>query len=139
MVSTLNMQDIRHLNLFNQITRINTRYCMTYNGTLIFCVPKSSVLKAVGENARNLKKISEIIGKRIRVIPLPKGVQDAKKFIENIVTPVTFKDLEITDKEIILNAGGTQNKAALIGRDKRRLFEMQKIINDYFGREFRIA
>lgn len=112
---------------------------MTYNGTLIFCVPKSSVLKAVGENARNLKKISEIIGKRIRVIPLPKGVQDAKKFIENIVTPVTFKDLEITDKEIILNAGGTQNKAALIGRDKRRLFEMQKIINDYFGREFRIA
>ena len=139
MVSTLNMQDIRHLNLFNQITRINTRHCMTYNGTLIFCVPKNFVSKAVGENARNLKKMSEILGKRIRVIPLPKGVQEAKKFIENVVTPVTFKDLEITDKEIILNAGGTQNKAALIGRDKRRLIEMQKIINDYFGREFRIA
>jgi transcription antitermination factor NusA-like protein len=96
-------------------------------------------MKAVGENARNLKKMNEIIRKRIRVIPLPRGIQDAKSFIENIVSPVTFKDLEIIDKEIILNAGGTQNKASLIGRDKKRLIEMQKIVNDYFGKEFRIA
>jgi transcription antitermination factor NusA-like protein len=96
-------------------------------------------MRAVGENARNLKRMSEILGKRIRVIPIPRGIHDAKGFIETIVNPVTFKDLEITDKEIILNAGGTQSKAALIGRDKRRLIEMQKIVNDYFGREFRIA
>jgi len=96
-------------------------------------------LKAVGENANNLKRMSDILRKRIRVIPIPRGIQDAKAFIETIVRPVTFKDLEITDKEIILNAGGTQSKAALIGRDKRRLIEMQKIVNDYFGREFRIA
>lgn len=139
MTSTISMQDIRHLNLFNQITRINTRYCINYNNMLIFCVPKNFVMKAVGENAKNLKRMSEIIGKRIRVIPLPRGIQDAKSFIENIISPVTFKDLEITEKEIILNAGGTQNKAALIGRDKRRLIEMQKIVNDYFGKEFRIA
>lgn len=139
MVSTISMQDIRHLNLFNQVTKINTRYCINYNGILIFCVPKNSVMKAVGENARNLKRISDILGKRIRVIPIPRGIQDAKQFIENIVKPITFKDLEITDKEIIINAGNTQNKAALIGRDKRRLIEMQKIVNDYFGREVRIA
>jgi transcription antitermination factor NusA-like protein len=96
-------------------------------------------MKAVGENASNLRRMSEILGKRIRVIPIPRGIHDAKGFIETIVNPVTFKDLEITDKEIILNAGGTQSKAALIGRDKRRLVEMQKIVNDYFGREFRIA
>jgi transcription antitermination factor NusA-like protein len=97
------------------------------------------VLRAVGENAKNLRRISEILGKRIRVIPIPRGIEDAKKFIENIVSPTTFKDIEITDREIILNAGGTQNKAALIGRDKKRLIEMQKIISNYFGKEFRIA
>jgi hypothetical protein len=37
-----------------------------------------------------------------------------------------------------LTAGNTQNKAALIGRDKRRLLEMQKIIKDFFSRDFRI-
>jgi len=132
------MQDMRHLNLFSRITKINTRFCVKYNGTIIFCVPKSSVMRAVGEDARNIRKLNEILGKRIRIIPNPRGLQDAKQFIENIVKPVMFKDLEIRNNEIILTAGGNQNKAALIGRDKRRLLEMQKIIKDYFGKEFRI-
>ena len=50
-------------------------------------------------------------------------------------TPVTQADLAAN--EIILNAG-MQSKAALIGRNKRRLLEMQKIVHDFFGMEFRI-
>jgi hypothetical protein len=50
---------------------------------------------------------------------------------------VDFKDLEIKDKEVIINAG-MRNKAALIGRNKRRFFEMQKIIRNFFGKDFRI-
>lgn len=139
MASTINMEDMRHLNLFNQITKINTRYVINYNNNLIFAVPRNLIKKAVGENAKNLRRISEIVKKRIRVIPIPRGIEDAKLFIQNVVSPVEFKDLEITDGEIILNAGGTQNKASLIGRDKRRLIEMQKIVEDYFGKGFRIA
>ncbi len=137
MVSTINMQDMRYLNLFSRITRINTRHCIKYNGMLIFCVPGKLVMKAIGENARNIKKISEILGKKIRVIPNPRGIADIKQFIENIVRPVTFKDVEAKNNEVILTAG-SQSKAALIGRNKRRLLEMQKIISDYFGKEFRI-
>ena len=131
------MQDMRYLNLFSKITRINTRYCIKYNEMLIFCVPKDFVMKAVGEDASNVKIMSETIGKRIRIIPCPRGIFDAKQFIENIVKPVTFKDLEVKGDEIILTAG-SQSKAALIGRNKRRLIEMQKIAKDYFGKEFRI-
>jgi transcription antitermination factor NusA-like protein len=96
------------------------------------------ISKAIGENARNIKKISEILGKRVKVIPTPNGIHDIKKFIENIVSPVTFKDLEVVENEIILTAG-SQSKAALIGRNKRRLFELQKILHDYFGKEFKIV
>jgi NusA-like KH domain protein len=136
-VNTINMQDMRHLNLFSQITRINTRFCMTYNDTIIFCVPKEFVMRAVGENGRNIKRISEILQKKIRVIPSPRGIQDIRQFIENIVKPVMFKDLEMRGREIILTAG-SQSKASLIGRNKRRFFELQKIIKDYFGKELRI-
>lgn len=131
------MQDMRYLNLFSKITRINTRYCIKYNEMLIFCVPKDYVMRAIGQDARNVKIISEILGKRVRIIPSPRGIFDAKPFIEHIVRPVTFKDLEIKGNEIILTAG-SQSKAALIGRNKRRLIEMQKIVKDYFGKEFRI-
>jgi len=137
MVNTINMQDLRHLNLFSQITRINTRFCFEYNRGIIFCVPRELVNRAIGENGKNIKRIGEVLGKKAKVIPSPRGIYDVKQFIENIVYPVTFKSLEIKDDEMILTAGN-QSKAALIGRDKKRLLELQKIIKDYFGKELRI-
>lgn len=138
MMNTINMQDMRYLNLFGKITRVDTRYCIKYNDAVIFCIPKNLIMRALGRDGENIRQLSEIIGKKVRVIPMPRGVFDAKGFIQTIVKPVTFKDLEIKGNEIILTAGNIQNKASLIGRDKRRLLEMQKIVKDFFGKEFRI-
>lgn len=138
MISTLDMQDLRYLNLFTKITRVNTRYFFEYNNVLIFCVPRRLVSKALGENTKNLKKMNEILGKRIKVVAQPESIKDAKAFIGRIISPVTFNGLEITDNEIIVNAG-RMSKAALIGRDKRRLNEMQKIIKYFFKKDFKIV
>jgi len=138
MVSTINMQDMRYLNLFRRITKIHTRFCFKYNEAIIFCVPQRLVSKAVGEEGKNVKQISRILRKRIKIVPSPKGIQDAKKFIEAVISPTTFKDLEIKDNELIIIAG-SQNKAALIGRNKRRFLEMQRIVKDFFKKEFKIV
>jgi len=138
MVNTIDMQDMRYLNLFGKITRVNTRFCFKYNEIMVFCVPRLLIPKAVGEGGKNIKQMSEIIRKRIKVIPIPNGIRDAEYFIKAIVSPVTFKNLEVRDNEIILTAGN-QSKAALIGRNKRRFLEMQKISKNYFGKEFRIV
>ena len=156
MVNTIDMQHMRYLNLFSKITRVSTRFCFKYNEMIVFCVPKQLVPRALGEKGKNIKQINKILGKKIRIIPIPKSVQHAKGFIGAIVSPVIFKDLEIKDdtlpsrsdqvglkegkgtSEIVLTAG-SQSKAALIGRNKRRLLEMQGIVKDFFGREFRIV
>ena len=138
MISTIDMQDMRYLNLFGKITRISTRYCFKYNEAIVFCVPKKLISKAIGENAKNIRQMSQILGKKIKVVTIPKGLSDVKTFIQSVVSPVTFREVEITDDEIILTPG-SQSKAALIGRNKRRLLEMQKIIRDFFKREYRIA
>lgn len=132
------MQDMRHLNLFSKVTRVDTRFCFGYNGMLIFSVPKFMISKAIGERGRNIQKIQEILGKRVKVVALPRNLGDIKQFIETIVAPYSFKNVEVKNNEIILTAG-SQNKAALIGREKRRLLEMQKIIHDFFGKEFKIV
>ena len=137
MAGTINMQDMRYLNLFRRITGISTRHVLKYNEMIIFGVPKSLISKAIGEKGRNIKKIGEILGKRIKVIPIPQGIEHAKQFIEAIVNPVTFKELEIKEGILVLTAG-SRSKAALIGRNKRRLLEMQKVIKDFFGKEFKI-
>ena len=137
MVGTIGMREIRYINLFGRITKINTRFCFPYNETIVFCVQKPLMSKAIGERGKNIKYLNQILNKKIKVVPLPRDVNDVRDFIKAIVNPVMFKELEIKDNEIILNAG-SQIKAALIGRNKRRLIEMQKIIKDFFAREFRI-
>jgi N utilization substance protein A len=138
-MKTIDMQDMRHLNLFSKITRVDTRFCFTYNGMIFFCVPKVLVPKAVGENGSNVRKINEIIGKRVRIIPSPFGIQDARRFMMDIINPVSFKSLDIAGNEMVIVPGSMQNKAAIMGRHKRRLLELEKIVKDYFGKELRIA
>ncbi len=138
MISTINMQDMRYLNLFSKITRINTRFCFKYNEIIFFCVPRKLLSRAIGENACNAKKINEVLKKRIKIIACPEGIENIKQFIQSIVSPVEFKEIEIKDNEVVLTAG-PQSKAALLGRNKRRLIEMQEIVRDYFGKEFRIV
>jgi len=137
MANILDMQHLRYLNLFRNITKISTRFCFQYNDYIIFCVPQKLVPKAIGENGKNAKQLRNILGKKIKIIPSPESSEDIKEFIESIISPNTFKDLETTEDEVIIHSGG-KNKAALIGRNKRRFLEMKKIIKNYFDKELKI-
>lgn len=137
MVNIIDMQDLRHLNLFRKVTHLETRYCFSYNEILMFCVPRRDISRGLGKNGENLKKMSDILRKRIRIIPIPNGIEEAKQFIQAVIAPVGFKDIEITPNEIIVNAG-SENKAALLGRNKRRLNEMKEIVKDFFKVDYRV-
>ena len=96
------------------------------------------ISKAIGEGGKNIRRMSEILARRIKVVPTPNGNYDIKKFIENIVSPATFRGVDIGENEIVVASAGTQSKAALMGRDKKRLFELQKISKDFLGKDLRI-
>ena len=138
MGNTISMQDMRHLNLFGKITQVTTRHSFPYNEMIVFAVPRQMISKAIGVDGRNVRQISEILGRKIKIIAKPNGIENAEKFIRDIVEPVNFLGLEITEEEIILTAG-PQSKASLIGRNKRRLLELQKIVEDYFNKDLRIV
>ena len=131
------MQNMRYLNLFEKITGIRTRFCFEYNNFLMFCVPRPMISKAIGEKGRNIKKLKDILGRRIKIVPAPRDSGDAELLIKSIVDPVTIKNVEVAENEIIVNAG--RNKAALIGRNKRRMIEMEKVTKGFFGKEFRVV
>lgn len=159
-MKTLNMQFIRYLNLFEGVTGIRTRSCFPYNNMIVFAVKKNQVSKAIGSQGENVRRISDTIKKRVKIVSLPEpskfsqnknfdGHQEFEKpripetgesifrFFSDIVSPITFKSLDVND-EIVMNAG-SQNKAALIGRNKARLKEMQSVAKEYFNKDFRIA
>ncbi len=137
-MTTINMQTIRYINLFRRVARVNTKDCFVYNNSIIYVVPGSMMRQALGDNGKNIKMIQETLGKKIRVVKEARDNRDVQRFIQDIVDPVSFKSLEVKEGHIILTAGSI-GKAALIGRNKRRLIELSKIMEDYFGKELKIV
>lgn len=137
MSRTIDMTCMRYLNLFSKITGVRTQSCFAYNRGLVFAVPASFVSRAIGERGSNVRQISSILGKKIKIVSAPESIIDSEKFISEIVEPVTVKSVELTPNEIVVSAS-RQSKASLIGRDKARLEELDKIIKQVFGKSLRI-
>jgi len=89
-------------------------------------------MKAIGKDSSNLEKLSRVIGKRVKIVAIPNGKEDLTSFVSMITKPVRFNGVEIKGDEAIITAG-IQSKAALIGRGKVRLSEMENILGQYFG------
>ena len=132
MLKTLDLKFIRYANLFSKITKIRTKHCFEYNNTIVFAVPRKFVARAIGLDNANLKRLSEIIKKRIKIVAIPNGREDIENFVSVITYPVKFKAIEIKDDDAVIKAT-SQNKACLIGRERRRLNEMQNVLEQYFG------
>ena len=132
MVKVLDMQFIRYANLFNRVTKVRTNHCFEYNNTIVFVVPRKYVMQSIGPGNSNLEKLNRITGKKIKIVALPHGREDIENFVATITRPVKFKAIEIRENEAIISAGA-QSKAALIGKNKTRLEEMQNILEQYFG------
>lgn len=132
MVKVLDMKFIRYSNLFHNVTRISSNHCFEYNNSIIFVVPRNVLSRALGPGNINLDKIGSIIGKRVKIIPIPSGIEEIENFVSIITRPIRIKTIEVKDNEAIINAN-QQSKASLIGRDKVRLEEMEKILGQYFN------
>ena len=137
-MAVIDMQAMRYINLLDKFSRVRTRQCFTHNNTVFFAVDPALVSKAIGPAAENIRRIQEQIGKKVKIIREPNGIQNCKRFIEEIVAPVRTKSVEIKDGCIFITAGNNQNKAALIGRDKRRYEELKRIVSDVYGLDLRI-
>ena len=135
MAKTIDMQLIRYINFFEKVAGVSTTSCFVYNNTIYFAVPKASVMKAVGRNGENVKHISEVFRKKIRVVPLPNDFNDAeslKNFFMEIVSPVEITGVELKEGFIVLS-GSRESKAILIGRNRVRETELSEAVKTTFG------
>ncbi len=137
-MATINMQTMRYINLLNRVAHVKTSKCFFYNNHIIFVVPSGFVSRAIGPNGKNIRSMQDQLGKKIKVIKEANGIEDAQRFIEDIVEPVPFVSMDVKDNEIIITAG-VRSKAALLGRNKRRLAELGQIVEDVFGKELKIV
>lgn len=128
----LDLKTIQLINLFEKITHVKAKYCFNYNDITIFVVQKALLNRALGKDAANLNKLKTHLNKKIRIIVSPTSMRDVENFIKAIVFPYEIKKTTLQNNELyIFSSSG--NKAALIGRNKSRLFELSDIIEKFFG------
>tara|TARA_Y100000310_G_C20395443_1_gene674869 strand:- start:409 stop:804 length:396 start_codon:yes stop_codon:yes gene_type:complete len=131
---------MRYINLLDKVARVRARKCFVYNNVIHFAVHPRFLSQALGQNANNLRVLSERLGKRVRIIrDAPDNLKGVENFVGSIVSPVDFVSFEIKEGSFVLTAGSRTKAATLIGRNKVRLDELNKIVNGYFGKGLRIV
>ena len=141
MAGIIDMQIMRYINLFAKTTKIQTTKVFVYNNQIVFAVPKDKVSFAIGRGAVNVKKMNEILRRKIKVVAMPaiNSNKEIDEFIKDVVAPIEFNGIETRENSIVVNAG-CQSKAALIGRGRQREKELADALKNFFGiTKFRIA
>ena len=127
----LNIKEIQWINLFERVTRIKSSACFDYAGNLVFLVKPALVSRAVGRDGMNVKRLSGIVHKRIKIIAIPsQNAGSLERFTLSIIYPNKIKQIQITDNEVLIRAG--KSKASLIGRDRARELELQGVLENLF-------
>jgi transcription antitermination factor NusA-like protein len=134
MAGVIDMQLMRYINLFARTTKISTTKVFVYNNQIIFAVPKVKMSLAIGKGACNIKKISQILRKKIKVVAMPsvEDVEGIKKFVVDVVAPIEVSGVELKSGGVVVNAG-RQSKAALIGRNRLREKELADVLKNFFS------
>jgi len=133
MAGTIDMQLMRYINLFARMTRVPTTKCFVYNNQIVFAVPRAKVSVAIGKGAVNVKKLSAVLRRKIKVVAMPSvdSNEGIGKFVEDVVAPIEFNGIEFNDGGVVINAG-RNSKAALIGRGRQREKELGEVLRNFF-------
>ena len=131
-MAIIDMKTMRHINLLDKIAHVKTAKCFVHNNTIFFAVRGGDMSRAIGPSAINIRRIQEQLGVKVKIIREAVGQEDARRFIEDVVAPVRLKSVELKDGNLIITAGSTQNKASLVGRNRRRYEELKKVTQDFF-------
>ena len=110
----LTTDQIRLMAAFESITGILARDCIFDDRNAVFVVNERLVGKAVGRKGQNVKRLQELLGRRVEVIGYS---DDPVRFLKNIFHPAHILAVNVIDKN--------GKKIARIHMDKesKRIFE----------------
>ena len=124
---------IQKINLFEELTHATVKEVFNSNGFLII-VNFGDVGKAVGKNGNNIKRYSDMIKERVKIVEYN---SDYLMFLKNLIMPLKVDKIEEKDGFINLYSD-TKTKALLIGRNQKNLELYNKILKKYFDKEIRV-
>ena len=123
---------IKIMSLFETVTQAKLKDCFISNDKIFFVVEENQLARAVGKKGINVRKVENILKKRIRIVEYNPNLQ---RFIINLIYPSRVKNIEENGRVVILSAEDLKTRGYLICRNAQNLREFESIIKRYFDIE----
>lgn len=124
----LDTVDIKTMLLFEKITGAKLRDFCEIDGVAVFVVEEGQVGKAIGKGAENIRRISDLLKKPIRIIEYH---SELGKFVQKAIHP-SQAIVNIEGGVIELVPPNTKTRGYLIGKGGQNLRWLETLIKRYF-------
>lgn len=122
------------MTLFESTTGAKVKDCIA-NERLVFVIEENEMGRAIGKNGANIKRMENLLKKKIKLIEFS---SDITQFVKNIIYPV---DAGITNEDNVIKIHGKDSsmRAMLIGRERQNINHVSGIVKRYFDvREIKV-
>lgn len=123
------LKTIQVINLFESTTRANVKNCFEYNDMLVFMVDENQAYKAIGPKGKNVKRLNELLKKKIKVVEYN---SEPVKFIKGFISPIVAEDINVDKNVMNIKVLSMKDRGILIGRNSKNLNVLRELVKKYF-------
>jgi N utilization substance protein A len=98
--------------------------------TIYFIVASGELGKAIGKGGMNIKRLSEELGKRIRITEYRDNVME---FIRGFIYPATVAEVVQEGNDILIKDESRKTKSLLIGRGGKNIKLLNRAVKRFFS------
>ena len=129
MAHKIDMEVMRLIGLFEQVTRARVKDCFTFRDKLTFLVEEGQLWRALGKNRANLLKLERLLNQKIKIVEYK---PEKLSFIANLLQPLRVVDMEESDGVVTIKGPDTKTKGLMIGARAQNLRALEEIVRRYF-------
>src|SRR3989344_8221458 len=127
---TYDVDSIKHIALIETLSRVKVKDLFKLNGVIYCVVAKNDVNKLIGSKVIKIRKIQDMLKKRIKVIGFD---DDINVFVKNYLHPLKVDKVENQDSNLIISCKDSKTKGLLIGRSRSGLIDLKRVVSRYFN------
>jgi len=129
MKTVYDVELLKLMKLFEDVTRSRLKDCFYNKEKLVFVVQEGELMRALGKDRANLKKLEEKLNKSIKIVEFN---PDLLIFIKNLMYPLRILEIKEEDGIVTIRGPDTKTKGLMIGARAQNLRNYEELTKKYF-------
>ena len=128
----LNMEEMRLIALFENITGATANDCIIDSDRVIFIAKAGEMGLAIGKGGKNINALRKMTGKPIEVVEFADTIEG---LVKSCLAPAKVKEVRITerpDRKIVVVEVEPKDKALAIGKNGRTIDKTRMLAKRYY-------